>query len=125
MTASTGDEYCQTLITSYRTRAAMNRFRGVCGPERVDGHMHKPAELENTDDGGHDHLDHAGAGPKSGTHQPKPTVHYETGQITPTQTPFARKDRTHPRREEIPCNARDFLCARGDLNPHALSDTST
>jgi hypothetical protein len=21
-----------------------------------------------------------------------------------------------PRREEIPCNARDFLCARGDLN---------
>jgi hypothetical protein len=30
-----------------------------------------------------------------------------------------------PRRAEIPCTARDFSCARGDLNPHALSDTST
>ncbi len=30
-----------------------------------------------------------------------------------------------PRREEIPCSARDLSCARGDLNPHALSDTST
>jgi hypothetical protein len=30
-----------------------------------------------------------------------------------------------PGREETPCVARDFLCARGDLNPHARSDTST
>lgn len=49
MTAGTGDEYWQKLITSYRTRAAMNRLRRGVRPHSCTDQLTAPTTRSRAD----------------------------------------------------------------------------